>query len=183
MQICYDIFNNIISNRSTLLPTDITTIMLTCKRFHNWTTKHLTDSAAYTNGYPQRASLIATFTCYCGQSGWNIRYQCSCFVKCSYCERYVPQILIAPGLTYCLLNCETKCHICYKEIYKENISDFIFSGFHTICSIHKPHPFTYNWLLLETVLGPRKCTQPIPLNIIAQYDPTHPLLNIPLRAD
>lgn len=179
----YDIFCKILSNRQILAPTDIIAIMLTCSRFRNWATSHLTDSAALSNGYPQRESLISTFTCYCRQRGWNIRYHCECFVECTCCKRSRPIKLLYWFSTvgpFCIFPCRNGCSQCKRDMTVDNTSDFNFAVGRLICKYHKaPNPTLYKIEHADSSFarGINKIHNgPIPWDLIAEYDPDHPLL-------
>lgn len=189
--ISYDIFNNILANRSILDPTDITAMMLVCRRFRDWTVAHITDTAALANGYPQRGSLLATFTCYCGRIGWNVLTWCNCHVSCSLCCRQLPaKLAVRVGVyTYCGFPCERICTKCDKRITNQNAAEFSFVRSILYCNEHKVRYkmcIAYEWevsdsrrirsLFADELAG--KAREPIPWNVIRKYDPRHRILDI-----
>src|SRR5580698_10706920 len=88
--ISFDVFCSIISKRDILSPADVTAVMLTCKQFYHFLTQYMISPAVLAGGYPQRSSILATFTCYCKRSGWNILTTCECYICCSLCNRRLP---------------------------------------------------------------------------------------------
>lgn len=184
IHIPYDVFCCILTNHQILSPIDLTAIALSCRRFCDWTTKYMTDSAALTRGYPGRKSLIATFTCYCCRVGWNVRSWCMCFMKCIVCKRSLPSKLVCEDGQYCGFPCETSCYMCSNSINKENAEDFEFTNGLLQCRRH-PYAHAYNsheWTTHKEVHTRiangliRSYIGTIPWKIIAEHDPDHRIL-------
>lgn len=180
-----DVFDHMLRNREILSPVDITAVAHSCKRFHDWTTSHLINSATWAEGYPERSSLIKTFTCYCGRIGWKVRYRCDCFVRCNSCWRKLPELLSNCILRlYCGFPCEMKCSICGKSINKENANEFNMSAGFLLCRRHWPLPHARMWYNVPKNLAhglfPKEIANlahgPIPWDIIAKRDPDHHIL-------
>lgn len=77
-KLSFDVFCQILSNRVILAPIDIVAVLLACRLFNKWTTRHLIDSANAADGYPKCRSLLASFTCYCGFP---------CETHCTQCDK------------------------------------------------------------------------------------------------
>jgi hypothetical protein len=188
LHIPYDVVKNIAANRDILTPADFVAFSLTCRQFHEWMSKHLADSAAQVEGYPDRQSLIGTYRCYCGRIDWNTRYQCDCFVKCDLCDRRLPTRLSArnEGGSYCGFPCSKWCNLCSEDMCEDNIDEFRFYRGQVLCCLHIKHsdePDIYEWevngVKIRSLFADELCGAddgPIPWELIARYDPDHPIL-------
>lgn len=191
LDIPFDAFCCIASLRATLTPVDLIAILLSCKRTVIWMTKYIADSGVLAEGYPGRPTLIATFTCYCGRFGWRIRSQCKCFVMCDGCTRKLPVALAAhiqdSPLYCCGFPCETRCTYCDCEmaISWKNTVNFEFVAGSLRCEFHSFAPVynSYKWSQNKKIrcgiplnVLPVADNGPILWNLIARYDPDHPLL-------
>lgn len=186
MLVPHDIFGAILANRQILTPADITAIMLTCKQFHDCTTKYLTNSAMWAEGYPKCKSLIKAFTCKCcGYIGWNALSRCVCSVVCRKCKRNISERLTIKMKSnhYCAFSCATECEFCMAPINKGNFGDFTYSYGILRCKKHTI-PFSENESTYYSSNVLRCISRgqvglyagPIPWSIIAEYDPDNPIL-------
>jgi hypothetical protein len=168
-------------------------MILVCRRFRDWTVAHISNSAVLASGYLSRPSLIATFTCYCGCIGWNVLYNCACFVRCNNCSRKLPARLTVrmKVLIYCGFPCETQCTRCCKGISKENACEFIFFCGSLRCCNHL-YPiiaWTYEWYdrygkhVRSLFADELSANGPISRDIIKRYDPRHRILTIIGKSD
>lgn len=196
LNLSFDTFCRVAANRDILGPVDIIALMLSCRRFRKWITKHIAESASsdyaspsVSRGYPERLSFISAFTCYCGKIGWDVRHHCDCFVKCRCCYRKLPdRLTVRIGCNiYCGFPCEECCDRCNEWITRWNINEFIFIEGLLRCKRHGLTPdirFTYEWkgiegtntrsLFADELLGAD--SGPIRFEVIAKYDPNHRLL-------
>jgi hypothetical protein len=189
----FDAFCQIVSNRHLLSPTDVKSIMLCCKRFCDWTAAHLTNSATLSKGYPLRPNLLRTFTCYCGRIGWEVRYQCACFIGCNCCSRKLPERLTTrlEETNHCGFPCEKYCDVCNEWITEENVHRFKFSDGFLSCKRHgwlvTSHRCEYEWInaegkkvhsLFASILYGAD-SGAIDEDFIASYDPEHIFLKHP----
>lgn len=182
-----DTFRCIITNYYILSPVDVTAVALTCRQFNKWTTS-IISAHIIAQGYSGRGSLVGAFKCYCHHVDWKVRMLCDCFTTCNKCYRILPIRLCTyrDHRPQCGFPCQDECYTCGKNISKENSTEFRF--IHGILSCWRcwstpkdkiEYEVTINRQQIRSLFaGVLRCTDtgPIRWELIARYDPDHPLL-------